>query len=402
MTILLIYISLLTIMLVVLWRAGILLQKNYKILSVAGISAIVVYTLNEGLRFGRGIDYNVYWDIFEQISSGWHIDKDFLFMLFTKALVNIGIPYQGQVLIMSFMFIVGTLFLLKSYKEIASYALPLFVLFSLYHVENMVRWYLGYSFVLIGLYYLLNEKDNGGLYKYLIFSVIAFLIHYALLPIPILFYLLSLRKTPLFRPITTLILFFGIYFLFETKYMLKLTNAVEYFSSFFSLSEGYSANAEYWLTGGFAGIELSGEISKAELVVLSLFVIFGYKCIKAKPDKKYIFAYNVFIIGLLMYPISLKIELMTRFTQVFFFFRAIILSVIIVYILQKKVHIQKFIIILFAAFLIKDVGSKYFLRPFKSNPQKYLYVWNKRNQNQYSMLNLWLDEDYKNQYKKEK
>ena len=41
-------------MLFVLYQCGKSLRKDYRIFSAAGVVSMLVYTLNEGLRFGRG------------------------------------------------------------------------------------------------------------------------------------------------------------------------------------------------------------------------------------------------------------------------------------------------------------------------------------------------------------
>ena len=48
------------LMLCILFFCGKEISKTGKIFSKGGIIAIVAFTLNEGLRYGRGIDYNVY------------------------------------------------------------------------------------------------------------------------------------------------------------------------------------------------------------------------------------------------------------------------------------------------------------------------------------------------------
>ena len=146
-----IYDFLLLIMLFVLYRAGKSIAKTGKIWSLAGFSAILVYTLNEGLRFGRGIDYNLYGMVYERLEATGQSDWDISFQFVARVLIDLNIPWQGYVILMSFVFILAMLIMLKVYQEIIPYALPLFALFSAGTVENMVRWYFGFSFIMIGL-----------------------------------------------------------------------------------------------------------------------------------------------------------------------------------------------------------------------------------------------------------
>ena len=317
-------------MLFVLYQCGKSLRKDYRIFSAAGVVSMLVYTLNEGLRFGRGIDYNVYWKLYEEVAKGWDIEKDYAFTLFSKVLITIGAPYQVEILIMSFVFILSTLFLLKNYKEIIPLALPLFVFLSMRQVENMVRWYLGYSFILIGLSFLLSRAENK-IIIYILFSILAFFIHFGLAPVAAIFFLIYLRKTPFFPPYITLLLFYGIYFFFDSRFMLNFIEYINVFTLMNSdISSYYVQNAEYWLTGGFAGMgSLNTSIRLVELITLSVLVIIGYKPLESMHNKNLVFSYNLFIIGLLLFPVSKHIELIIRYSQVFLFFEAIVLSYLI-------------------------------------------------------------------------
>ena len=131
MQISIVYVVLLILMLFVLYVAGRSISGQEEMSSVGYRIACLAYTLNEGLRFGRGIDYNEYWRVYEELASGVDSDRDFLFVVFMKFLINIGIPYQGFILLASFMFFLGVIMILRHYKEILPFSLPLFALFSL-------------------------------------------------------------------------------------------------------------------------------------------------------------------------------------------------------------------------------------------------------------------------------
>lgn len=392
-----VYIVLLFLMLFFLYLSGKIFQRKTRLLSMSGLFAIIVYTLNEGLRFGRGLDYNLYMDSYTEIAKGWGNDKEFLFNLICKSFQYIHIPYQGLIIFMSFMFIVGVLFLMKQYKEVIPLALPLLVLFSLASVENMIRWYLGVSIFLIGLSSFLESGKITG--TYIMTSLLAILIHTAIIPIPIIFILVSYIKKPMLPPIFSIILFLSIYLLFKVDYMLYFEDVFNKISFLSASFEKYGdERAEYWLTGGFAGNEVSGKIGLGEMGFLFVLVIFGYRALE-KFNHKYIFAYNIFLLGLFLLPISKKIELLIRFDQVFLLFKAIILSCILyVFFIEKKIKCH-WVVLSFVFMLVVYDGARYFVTPFKSNPKKYLYVWNKGNETSYSMLQIWLTDSFKNSQK---
>ena len=390
------YIVLLLLMLFILFRSGVRLQKEYKIWSGAGIVAILVYTLNEGLRFGRGIDYNTGGIGYETYASysrevyETYIGYNFL----VRILVNLGIPWQGCVMIMSFLFIVGLLYLMRSFKEVVPFALPLFALVSSGTVENLFKWYLAFSFFMIGLSYQLEQLDKLNV-KYVIFSCVAILFHTAFIPVPIIFYLLTKLNKPLLPPFLSIPLFFAIAFLFQTSFML---NFVDFFNTASLLSdrlEHYTEDAEMWFTQGFHGRETMALPGIYDLLFFMAVVSLGYKCIKLM-GQKYIFIYNLFLIGFLLKPITNQIPLFARYDEVLFFFRAIVLACILQIIYkEKKISLQP--IYFNVALLIFFVWSCSFIRnPIKGIPEKYLYVWNKGNLSYDDMIIIWHEQQDKN------
>jgi len=389
------YIVLLLLMLFVLFRSGIRLQKKYRIWSGAGIVAILVYTLNEGLRFGRGIDYNLGGIGYESYISYSKTDLiNYIgYEYLVRILVNLGVPWQGAVMLMSFLFIVGLLYLMRSFKKVLPFALPLFVLVSSGTVENLFKWYLAFSFFMIGLSYQLEQLDKLNV-KYVIFSCVAILFHTAFIPVPIIFYLLTKLDKPLLPPILSIPLFFAIAFLFQTSFML---NFVDFFNTAALLSDRlgrFTEDAEMWLTQGFHGRETMALPGIVELLYLMTVTLLGYKCVKLM-GQKYIYIYNLFLIGFFLKPITNQIPLFARYDEVFFFFRAIVFACILQIIYkEKKVFLRP--IYLIAALLIFLVWSYSFIRnPIKGIPEKYLYVWNKGNLSYDDMIIIWQEQQDK-------
>ena len=423
----LIYDILLILMLYVLYRSGKEIAQTGEIKSRAGFAAILVYTFNEGLRYGRGIDYNLYGMSYDQLEAGVDPNWDFSFQLIAKTLISIDIPWQGYVILMSSFFIIATIIVLKSFKDILPYALPLFVLFSNGAVENMVRWYLGFSFILIGLSFIINNDENesyeeenkeqeDGLsneeliknkrkkahLKYVFFSVVACTFHLALLPLPIMFYFIYLRKSPLLSPVYALLLYFGIAFFFETEFMLEFVNLANMLSMAVGDSHerfgNYGDRAEYWLTGGYAGVEHGALPDIQNLVFLCIIVLLGYKAIK-KADKKYIYAYNLFVVGLCTNPIANQIELVGRFNAPFMFFRAIVLACIIEYIYRRKEVEVNRALVLVSILVLLNYGRRTLVAPIKGNQEKYLYVWDSDRRSYQSMYDMWLYDMYNTEAK---
>lgn len=374
------------LMLCILFFCGKEISKTGKIFSKGGIIAIVAFTLNEGLRYGRGIDYNVYGRNFDFYENGVVIDKsEFLYGALIKFLIHIDASYQVLIVIQSFLFIFSLLYLLKNYRDIIQYALPLFALLSLAGFENLIRWFLGIPFIIIGLYFLSKGENT----KFWLFSVISFFFHYGLLPIPIIFYIVYRIKKILFHPIVVISIYLILGFLFDSGIFLFFTSYLNYLSFIGDFSEtaaGYLNNSEYWLTSGYSGLYQSSFDTKKNIFLSFTLISFGYITIK---DSKHlnIFAYNLFAIGLILKPIANKVELLARYDFVFYFFNAIVCANIIKDLQFKKI-IRRIEIRAFIYFIFIVSFSFSFIEPFR-NPNLFLYVWDNDNKSYQEMIMHW-------------
>lgn len=387
------YIILLLFMLFVLYKTGLHLQKKWKIISAAGLSSLLVYTLNEGLRFGRGIDYNLYWRGYMNLEHGWDTQTNIGFYILEKTLVLFNLPWQACVIIMSFIFILATLILMKNYRQVIMFALPLWVFFTKESVENLMRWNLAFSFIMIGLSFLLQE-DKIINYKFWILSLIGATFHYAILPIPIVFNLLYFFNKPIIKPVYALVIFLVISLLFEVKFMMHFANMLNNLSFMGDKFQGYIDNAEFWLTKSVGGVRSSSWIGGYQTFLSFFLAIAGYICCK-KMDKKYIFAYNLFIIGLILRPLTIQVELLNRFDNLFFYFRAIVFATIIYVVLKKYVFEHRGVI----SVLLYIVLILTLIVPIKNtlstNENKLLYIWNSEGKTPESMLNMYYEDKQK-------
>lgn len=389
-----IFVSLLLIMLFILYRAGIAIRKSGKVFSSAGIAAISIYTLNEGLRFGRGIDYNLYYNTYLDLAAGRSINKEPVFSFISEFFISFGLPYQALILFMSFMFILSLLYFLRNYRDLLPLALPLFVFFSRPEVENMVRWYLAFSFFLFGLADLIKKEKLS--IRYLAFSFFACSIHYAIIPIPIFSYVIYRFKHVFLKPFLSLSVFFAVYFFFETDFMLQFVDLVNMLADVGGERfANYGKSPEYWLSGGFAGEEKSGKIGISELAFLSVLVILGNR-VSVHFKRPFIFSYNMFLVGFLLLPIAKKVEFVGRYDAIFYFFRAIVLAAILyTYYICKYIRLipvlSAFVLIILLYNPINSIKNI-----LTDNPKKYLYVWDKSGMTPGKMYEMWIDDLHKN------
>lgn len=377
-------------MLFSLYHSGKLMSIKRVGLYKAAALGIIVFTLNEGLRFGRGIDYNYYAIAFKQNLINHNSTWDPIFLFIANLLGYLGISWQGYVILMSFTLILSCAIFLNNFRDISKWAFPLFAIFAL-PAENLMRWFFGFSFILIGTSYLLKRNDIKRIYIFLLFSSIAFFIHFALLPIAVIFYILTYIRRPIIKPLPAIILFFTIGIAFKTSFMEQFVDLMQLFS-ISERAESYQYQAEYWLTGGFAGVEKSPFPKYYELLLFIINVYWGYKLTKIH-EHKYTFVYNIFLIGFITFPICHQIELLTRYNNLFCIFQFIILAYIIQFLINdiKRVKNQtRKIAVFFSVLVILNFVRVQIFTPLADTPNHFLYIWDKNGRDYLDPYIYWI------------
>lgn len=299
-------------------RASTITHKKY---FLCVLPFILAFTLNEGLRFGRGVDYNGYY--FKYISildgeTGNRIISDPIFVILCHLNDLIGLPYQGLVFMFSMILAISCAILLKDDKNILLYAFPLFFLYSL-PAENLMRWYLAFSFLLIAVY----QYNKNNFKIAFIFTVFAIGCHLAISLIAILLFLIKQIKRPLFNPYISIGIYLVLWLLFSPDMMLGFVgyiNKISFLSDYYS---GYISNADVWLTGTGMGEKAQNfGVGLALPDILTIFL--AYKVMQKHQNAIY-FA-NIYIVGVLLAAALMRIELGYRITVALKLFQCIVLA----------------------------------------------------------------------------
>ena len=329
---------------------------------------ILLISLNEGLRFGRGTDYNVYYFNYQDIIHGYDVrSNEFLFTKLCELNDFLNLPYQGLVYFMSLILIVSGTLYLRNHKNIIPFALPLFMIFTI-DAENLMRWFTAFSFLLIGVSYL--EQDNVK--RFVLFSVCAFLFHSGIIVIIPAYLLLYYIRRPLLRPLYSCIIYIAIYFFFKTSFMLEFVQYMNIFSGMTQFS-GYVDNADEWLTGtaNFEAQKLNIGTVIMDLIVINL----GYKILDYKP--KLIYVYNMCLIGTILSPALNQIEILYRICLLFKVFQFIIIAYSVCFFISNRCRPMIYSVLTWFVILnlIRVHILNILMEPYTSN--SYLYVWDK-------------------------
>lgn len=163
---------------------------------ISFILSILFYTIAYGLRKDWAVDYVVYESVFEGTRSNISIEKyEFLFARLIMFLQFLNLDYHSLLIIVASLTIAVPILLLKDQKEISILAIPIFIMMCSYQASNLVRFFLAFSILNIGIYYLLQDK----LRLCVVFAIASLLIHTGtilLMPFIFIFYRFSVMRNP--------------------------------------------------------------------------------------------------------------------------------------------------------------------------------------------------------------
>ena len=343
------------------------------------IIAILAFSLNEGLRFGRWIDYNNFVVYYPDYINKNYDNADFLFVFFCRLIDLMGGNHQGMVFFMSFMHIFAAVYFIRLFRNVAMFALPFYGLFTYNVAENLMRWNLGFAFILMGLYHLFKcPKEIKDYLLVVLFFITALNVHLGLLLILPLFCFLYIINRPIAPPWLSTVLYFLIVFTFQMDYMESVAEYANLFSFMGDHFMGYAENAERWLTKSALGLESTRSFPSLPLLLVYFLCLWsGYKMIPIT-GKLYLFSYNAFLVGFLLNPIALKVEILNRVDYLFVIFSAFVLTFIVKY----RILIHNFtskLIPMVSVFILLNYARSELSIPFRRKTDQLLYVWDKKN-----------------------
>lgn len=328
-----------------------------------------IFGLIEGLRYMRGTDYIIYYERYITIKSLdiWSFDEDPLFIILCQNLLDLKVPFQGFIILCSCFLIFSSFFLLKEQKHSMLFSLPIIAILGMTDAENLIRWYLAFSFLIIGIYYLIKNK---WIY-FLFFSIISCGLHLGLIiVIPIyagVYY--SFKNNIIIKPVYACTLFVLLWLSFKPEYMLIF---VDLFANLAGLGRYtmYLNSIDGWLTGDNKQLELV--VLKSDIYRFLFLIYYGYK-VAYNQKNPYIYFYNLFLIGAITYPALHIIEIPNRYNILFIFFEAFVAGAVLkeYLILRKKVDVHTLLSVMY----LYPILARIFKAPFYTNVNELLFIW---------------------------
>lgn len=332
---------------------------------------IFVYTLVEGLRWGRGIDYNLYYYSYEDIANGFDTTFEPGYVFFCRLLTGVGVPYQGYIMLCSFILITAWLYFLRKHSQVIQYTLPFFFISFTGATENLVRQFLAFSFVLIGIKFLEERKNI----LFFLYACIGFLFHSAMAILIPIYFAFSYIKKPLLPPYLAISIYLVLWIIWNNSFMSNLTPILDYIS--FERFQHYADNAEGWLTGENKADRFTfGFLVRIRHFMIHAFVIYyGYKLVKIKP--RLVYFYNVSLLGIILFPASKTIELFDRTNTMFLLFQSIIIGYILYYVFRTK-QLKGKVVYLYSCFVLLLLFYAIMKQTLTSDFCFNSYIWDAR------------------------
>ena len=355
---------------------GYLLSKKRKIGSKEYWSfsffSMISYSLIEGLRYNRGVDYGHYKHLYEYaLHLNHYIDPkkiEPVFQIINIPLRFLDIPYPCAFIFYSFVLIFACFFFIRKHQKVALFALPMFFMATIGQSENLVRQFVAFSFILFSLDFFLTDSW----FKFFIFMSMAILSHYSSIIFLPFFLLFKYIKNP-FGNLYIILVLYSLSWLWKPEYW---GNFTVYFQLLQGIESGYQVyftNADIWLSGNTLQEFTVTTVYLIRLFIFNIgIIILGYRLLEKYRDRYYPFFYYLFIIGALIERVTDRMEILFRIDLYFYMFWFIVLAYIAYD--AYSLHNKKIIYRLICASLL--LNSLYdFLAPiFKRNYRK-LYLF---------------------------
>lgn len=336
----------------------------------SAIIPILTFAIVSGLRFGRDVDYNVYYEVFHDKSS--FDELEFFFRILLEFFHFIDLPYWSFVLFCSVLLISSFILLLSHYRDASKYALILFL--GIMGIENLIRWYLAASIMFVGLHFLLINKKVYAV----VLALISIGVHMGIaFSITVIFAAFYWLKNKTLKPIYVVLAYVLTSILADTQpliYLAGILNRISFLSSLSSKSEVYMNNLVDIASGGMkTGIYVTSVTAIIRTIIAySLPILFGSSTMRN--TDKYKWLYNFACITLILSPIFFKVEIFNRIISVQMFFVVISVSLMLNE-LQKnkyKYMISMFFYMISVFFLYYPIIKPYFDRIYY---YQLMYIW---------------------------
>ena len=334
---------------------------------------ILAYSIVEGLRFGRQIDWNGYYFRYNILGRNiGSLEYEPLFRYICHILYHMGIPYYGFIFIQCLFFVTSAFVLMKRFRADCKWMLPLILVCSTGN-EMFIRWFLAFSFILLSM----NDFIGKKYLRSCVWVLCGFLCHSGIIVIVAIVILLGCIRNMAIPPIAGVVLLFLSTFVLSLESMLFIAN----FASLISPTLGdyltvgsYIEKTESILSGSFGNV---GIMERSLLKDVGSFIAYAPVILWGKKymvEYKYgLVFYNLFVIGAIGAPLF-TVEIFNRIFAACLFFFYITGGIFYAKTIEQKKQVPKIV------FAISILSLLFALSP---------HVWDALNRDAKEALFIW-------------
>lgn len=358
---------------------------------------ILFFTLIEGVRYGRGVDYMHYVDVYKYDLE----DNQILFTSLNRFLRSLGVSADYAFMVYAFPFIIGSLVMLKPLKKYACYMFPLFLMSIISIHESFIRQALAMSSVFAYINVLNTEIDAllnrkikfNRLLLLILLAVISYSIHsVAAIAIFVMTIVMVLIKKPFPYIYTIPLLILGKFVIAKIFDFSYLNSLLSFLGSSSDKFAGYTENTDRWFSSDAMeeAYTRNGAIQLLETFGCCALLYLGNKILKYLQTSSngsvksslpkvadenirlFVALFNVFVIGIVILETFYNLEIVRRVAHCWDIFWFAPMALILYYRKNKVFNIfDKFLMLGFTFWLWEYIR---FLFVWGETP---LFIWDK-------------------------
>ena len=304
---------------------------------------IIVYSLVEGLRWNRGVDYpHYYQDLTGKLFTDY---SELVYVWWTDLFKFVGLPYWVGFVFYSFLFVLGFCYIMKLFRKQAVWALPLFFIITVGSSENLIRQFIAMSMFEFFLYFFWVKKYK----KSIVFALLTLQTHTSVLLIVLA--ALTIHYMKFDRKIQSGYILVGVYLLFYYFWKPEYLAPFTMWLSSLSLGDSsnmtsYLENAEFWFSEDSSLSERLGYVSKAasfiattvSLVTTCFIVKYGFDL--TKKDSRFRIVYWFTFLSYILFILSSNgdFEIWSRLSIMFRFVSPLVIAGILTVVPLRKIE----------------------------------------------------------------
>ena len=311
---------------------------------------IIVYSLVEGLRWDRGVDYmHYYQDITGKLYTNY---SEIAYVWWTEFFKFTGLYYWMAFIFYSFLLTHGFYYLLQRFRKQAVWALPLFFIITVPSSENLIRQFLAVAIFEYALYFFLEKKY----WKAGIFALLTIQIHNAviiLIASAFFIYYIHFDKK-IKNGYLLIVIYLYFYFFWDPAFLSPIATWLSSFNvGDSSHLSSYLEDADFWFSDASSLSERLGYVSRVasfaattvSLVTTCLIIKYGFDLTKKESCYRIFYWFSYLSYILYVFSSNGDFEIWSRLSVMFRFVIPIVMAGMITGLTLKKM--EKYVIYAF-------------------------------------------------------